>query len=76
MQRREINHVKFDQPEPTVINIWVYLSSWTLPIYTFLLNVCVGLINTVPDLNLDDCLLTASTVWLAAIVRMLSKPKL
>lgn len=44
MQRTEINHVKFDQPEPTVINIWLYLSSC----YTFLLNVYVGLINTVP----------------------------
>lgn len=63
MQRREINHVKFDQPEPTVINIWVYLSSWTLPIYTFLLNVYVGLINMVPDLNLAVCSLLPPCGW-------------
>ena len=48
MQRREINHVKFYQAEPAVINIWVYTSSWTLPIYTLLVNVYVGLIITGP----------------------------
>ena len=45
IRRREVNHVKLYQPAPTVINTSVSISSWTLPIYTLLINLHIGLIN-------------------------------